>query len=350
MNEFVIRFNLFNGLHYVEDEIGKMTLYAVEDSNLKLTDTGLWIGNLKDLQSDDSTDNQSESDTTDAVSDTVSDPEPESDEGIEYPEYGIQSFGGPNPNRAGSIYTVVLYNENAVFYAIDDQDNVTRWPDKDQLKKKDYGKTFTIMEEKTVDSQVYGHGYAGWWIKIPPDKSAPVTPETMVALQGYDDWTVNKFNSTTSIKTNPAVVQHIYTMATHRIIARTANGVSEHTDVPKNKNDVLIELNWLYRNGMQTPITYHLRKNELMMFTTFFNHQPQAYDLSSDIFSELTNRHESCETLERAPSSNIRCDALFVIDDITYTDNQIGKFPIVDIQLRCFWTNGRIGKFGKLLY
>ena len=207
------------------------------------------------------------------------------------------------------------------------------------------------QKDNMIDGIRYAHQVNnGWWIKVPPDGTPSGTPD-LVSLKGIDNWTVVPYDSSTTIRTNFDVVQHIYTLATHRIIARSKKGVSEHTSVPKNKADVLSEINWLYYCGMQKPPTHHIRKNELMMFVTYTNHQPPAWDITKQPFVEQMTKHygESCETLERSPSDNMTVNAIFLVEDIHYTSNRIGQFPVEDIQLRCIWTDGAIGKVGKIL-
>ena len=352
-----ICFNLYDGLYYtnVESEQtepsfahNQITIWAQETDYLKLTDTGVWVGDLKTIKQPEPDPEPSDDDNEQTNESSPEETSNNDSEG-EYPELGIGEFGGANPKIANSMYTIKFINKNAKFYSIDDQDHITPYPSSKEQPK--IGYWYTIMEERVIDNKRYAHSYGGWWCEVPLDKDTPVEPAELIPLKGYDDWTVNQFNSVTSIKTNPDVVQLIYAMATHRIIARSSTGVSEHTTVVKNKVDILNELNWLYRLGMTNPVTYHLRKNEFLMFVTYTNHQPPAYDLTSDTFSELTmdHRRESCENLERNPTDNATVNAIFIIEDITYTDNQIGKFPITDIKLRCFWTDGTIGEPNQLL-
>ena len=349
-----IELRLFDGLSNVYTASGTelengLSIYAVEDSFLKINDDGLWVGDLKTLTTPPSTDD--DDDDEDESSDETPD-QPSSDElsdDPDYSEYGIESLYGSTPLTCPYLIKFIN-NGNSKFYTIQGQ-TVTEATS--PLKKKsDYNCKYTIVEEVTIDSKKYGHGKAGWWCLLPPNGEAGSDDTTVVPLKGYDNWTINKFNSATTIKTNQEVVQNIYTMATHRIIARSKTGVSEHTTVRKSKKDVLMELNWLYRCGMQNPPTYHLRKNELLMFCTYTNHQPPAFDITKSPFVDQMTEHygESCETLERSPSDNITVNAIFIIDDIAYTDGVVGTFPITDIQLRCVWTDGSIGKFNSLLY
>ena len=242
------------------------------------------------------------------------------------------------------LYCVKL-KAGTIIYNIDDQNNITQ---KSTITQKQSKYFYTIDEEKTIDTTKFGFKRSDGWIVIDPNVQ-PEPGEDPVYFKGIDNYTITEFNSKDTIKTNPSVVQHIYAMATQRIIARSTNGISSHTNVPKNKADVLSELNWLYYSGMEQPITHHLRKKDLLCFYTYTNHRPPAYDLSSDVFADLTQRSESCETLERSPNTNIICNAIFVIDDIQYTDNNTFTFPIKDITLTCFWTDGTIGEFGKVL-
>lgn len=85
-----------------------------------------------------------------------------------------------------------------------------------------------------------------------------------------------------------------------------------------------------------------------MSFTTYDDYAPPSYDLNSEEFVEL-GLTETCENLERLPTEHAKVNAMFVIEDIEYTDDKPFQFPIVDIKLRCFWTDGTIGEFGKLL-
>ena len=339
-----IAFNVSDGLGYSVDKNLQLTLDAVESSHLKLTETGLWIGDLKTINSSSS---EQPSDGDNTPSDETSTEE----ESGQYPEYGISAIGGPNPKVPSSRYMVQLCNTNAVFYSINNN-VVTKWPDSKQIKKKDLNKWYTIVEETTVDGIKYAHQVNnGWWIKIPPDHGTPSDDSDLVSLKGIDNWTIVPYDSSTTIRTNFDVVQHVYTLATHRIIARSKKGVSEHTTVPKNKADVLSEINWLYYCGMQKPPTHHIRKNELMIFATYTNHQPPAWDITKSPFVDQMTKHygESCETLDRSPSDNMKVNAVFLVEDIHYTSNRIGQFPVEDIQLRCIWTDGAIGKVGKIL-
>ena len=246
------------------------------------------------------------------------------------------------PNAACTGLYYVQIPAGTMMYKIDSNNNVT---EAGAFSQENSRYQYTIVEEKTIDGKVYAKKKTGEeWVII--DNAEEGSVDDTIVLKGIDNWTIVEYDSPTTIKTNPDVVQHIYSMESHRVIARNETNVSTHTTVVKTKNDVLTELNWMFTGG--SNVTYPLQKGDLMSFTTYDDYAPPSYDLNSEEFVEL-GLTETCENLERLPTEHAKVNAMFVIEDIEYTDDKLFQFPIVDIKLRCFWTDGTIGEFGKLL-
>jgi hypothetical protein len=262
-----------------------------------------------------------------------------------------------SPATNGGLYLVKLPQETQ-FYAIDSNDNVT---ENGKMPKGQGGNKFTITEEKTIGNYIYAHGKSGWWIYKGKTGEADKTNAdsvTPAALQGFDNWTIVPWDTPDTCVTNFEVVQLIYSFDTYRVIARDSNSVSTHTDFVKNKADVLTELNWLYHSTVDInpdtgePMNYRLddhyiSKGDMVIFVTNKSHRPTAFDLNdSSIANYLIQHQESCEKLRRNPDSDATVNALYYVDDVIYGDDDL---EIVDIKLRCLWTDGTIGKVGKLL-
>lgn len=263
-----------------------------------------------------------------------------------------------DPAKNGGLYLVKL-PQDTQFYAIDGNDNVT---ENGKMPKGQGGNMFTITEEKTIGNYIYAHGKSGWWIyKGKSDEADKTNADsvTPAALQGFDNWTVVPWDTPDTCVTNPEVIQMIYSFDTYRVIARDTNSVSTHTDFVKNKADVLIELNWLYHSTVDImpgtesdPVTFRLDGHyvsigDIIIFVTNKSHRPTAFDLNDEsIYEYLIQHQESCEKLRRNPDSDATVNALYYVEDVIYGDDGL---EVVDIKMRCLWTDGKIGKVGKLL-
>ena len=259
------------------------------------------------------------------------------------PVCGIMEIGNPNPDISGSICMVKLSGDT-MFYKIENNTPV----ETGKIKSQDKNKWYTIMEEQTYDGAKYMRGYSGWWIyaetSVQPD---PVTAD--VPLRGFDEWTIVEYDAPYTCDTNIQVVQHVYTFDTHRIIARDNTSVSTHTWFVKNKADVMIELNWIYRHMTEPgmPPVHRLFKDDLVLFVTTESHRPPAYNLNESTFTSIMSSvSESCERLDRNPSDDYTVNALYIVEHIDYDEE---GYEVLDIKLRCVWTDGTIGEVGRLL-